>query len=60
LRRWNETDGHSAEPNLILFEKIVLNLSRLEEGMGDYDQAILHLEMCRKVSPKPGGYSKPD
>ena len=53
FRRWSEQESGKKEPDLILLEKITINLARLEEKLNRYEQAISYLELAAKASPYP-------
>lgn len=53
LRRWRETQAGQKEPDLFVLDKIAVNLARLEEEAGHWDQAIRYLEMAAEASPNP-------
>ena len=55
LRRWQERAAHQKESDTGALEEIAINLARLEEGQGDLNAAITHLEIAAKFSP----YSTP-
>jgi tetratricopeptide (TPR) repeat protein len=54
LRRWNEQERGKKEPDNLAFEEITVNLSRLEEDLGNLVGAIEYLEQAKKVSPSAG------
>ncbi len=53
LRYWREQEPKKTEPDRIGFEKIVLNLGRLEERSGNIKPAIGYLKMALETSPNP-------
>jgi len=53
LRRWQEQEPKTKEPDLIGLEGILIQLARLEEKTDHLDQAIHYLEMALKTSPNP-------
>lgn len=61
LRRWREknTDLANVTPEqLFLLEQISANLGRLEEEAGNYDKAITHFELVKRLSPSPEAIQK--
>ena len=58
LRRWSETEAKKKEPDLLLLEQIAVHLGHLEEEAGNYDKALTHLELAKKISPNPQALEK--
>lgn len=53
LKRWRTQEGNKKEPDNQSLEEIAINLARAEELDGDLRNAIVHLEIAAKVSPRP-------
>lgn len=53
LLRWGTHEAGKKEPDLHGLEEIAINLARLEEHLGDLTDAILHLELAARASPRP-------
>jgi tetratricopeptide (TPR) repeat protein len=60
LRNWEAQSANlktNAESQLVC-DEITMNLGRLEEGAGNWNQAIHYFEMAAQVSPSPGAIQK--
>jgi tetratricopeptide (TPR) repeat protein len=54
LRRWLQQDPKDQKENKLGFDEITVNLARLEEIAGNYEDAIRWFQAAQKVSPDPG------
>lgn len=53
LVRWGSHEATKKEPDLHGLEQIAVNLARVEEQAGDLTDAITHLELAARASPRP-------
>ncbi len=53
LRRWQENEPKSKNPDLVGLEQLLIQLARLEEKTGNLAQSIHYLQMAAKYSPNP-------
>ena len=53
LRRWQQQEPAKKKPDLGALDQIAVNLSRVEEQLGDLNGAIEHLELAITASPQP-------
>jgi len=58
FRRWQEQESKKEKPDFFLFDKITVNLARLEESQHNYAAAIEWFEMAKKNSPNPDALQK--
>jgi tetratricopeptide (TPR) repeat protein len=58
LRRWQAQSDADKKNNKIGLDEIAMNLGRLEEGAGNWNQAINYFEMAMQVSPNPDAIQK--
>ena len=54
LHRWLQQDPKDQKENKLGFEEITVNLAHLEDGVGNYEDAIRWFQGAQKVSPDPG------
>lgn len=53
LSRWREQQGRQKEPDKLLLAQILTHLTRLEVRANHRDQAVVYLEVLKKISPAP-------
>jgi tetratricopeptide (TPR) repeat protein len=53
LKKWQAQSDADKKNDKLGLDEIVVELARLEESVGDYDQAIHYFEMSKQVSPEP-------
>jgi tetratricopeptide (TPR) repeat protein len=58
LRKWQAQSDADKKNNEIGLDAIAMNLGRLEEGAGNWNQAINYFEMAAQVSPNPDAIQK--
>jgi tetratricopeptide (TPR) repeat protein len=58
LRRWQAQSDADKKNNKIDLDEIAMNLGRLEEGAGNWNQSINYFEMAKQVSPNPDAIQK--
>ena len=58
LHRWLQQDPKDQKENKLGFEEITVNLAHLEDGVGNYEDAIRWFQGAQKVSPDPGALQR--
>ena len=58
LHSWLQQDPKDQKENKLGFEEITVNLAHLEDGVGNYEDAIRWFQGAQKVSPDPGALQR--
>jgi tetratricopeptide (TPR) repeat protein len=53
LRRWMQQDSALQKENQLGLDEITVNLAHLEEGAGNYEDAVRWFQAAQKASPTP-------